>query len=148
MTAEHSDRITVRAARESDAQRIAALFVQLGYPNTAADVAQRLAAMTGNGATCALVACSGERVDGVLVMNVFSPLHVARPWAVISALVVDETARSGGAGAALIAHAAQAAAARGCAHLELSCSEKRTRAHAFYTAQGFQEVRKRFVKPL
>jgi len=87
-------------------------------------------------------------VLGVLVMHFFAPLHVARPWALISSLVVDEAARSKGVGAALIAHAQELAMAQDCAHIELSCSERRTQAHGFYAAQAFEEVRKRLVKRL
>jgi GNAT superfamily N-acetyltransferase len=148
MTVNRIDQMEVRPAEARDAGRIAELFVQLGYPDAPAGLAQRLTALQANGAAEVLVAESGARVLGVLVMNVFSPLHVARPWAVISSLVVDQDTRSGGVGAALIARAQQAAEARGCAHLELSCSERRTRAHDFYVSQGFQEVRKRFLKKL
>lgn len=148
MTVNQIDQMEVRPAQAKDAERIAELFVQLGYPDAAAGLAQRLAALQAGGAADVLVASSGGAVHGVLVMNVFSPLHIARPWAVISSLVVDDMVRSGGVGAALIARAQQAAHMRGCAHLELSCSERRTRAHDFYLAQGFQEVRKRFLKKL
>ncbi|ABU77178.1 hypothetical protein ESA_01924 [Cronobacter sakazakii ATCC BAA-894] len=36
--------------------------------------------------------------------------------------------------------------AQGCTQIELSSSESRVRAHHFYDAQGYREVRKRFVK--
>jgi GNAT superfamily N-acetyltransferase len=135
--------MTVRAAAEGDAADIARLFTQLGYQADAGAIATRLGADL-----TALVAHDGDAIHGVLVMHVFAPLQVPDPWAVISALVVDETRRSSGAGALLIAAAEAEAKRHACAHLELSCSEKRTRAHAFYEAQGFLERRKRFVKPL
>lgn len=137
-----TDSLDIRPANSADAPRMAQLFVQLGYEAEAGDVERRLQrsdAMT-------FVAVDGDQVLGVLVMHIFAPLHVARPWALISSLVVDETARSKGAGAALLAQAQRVAVAQDCAHIELSCSERRARAHAFYAAQGFEEVRKRFVK--
>jgi GNAT superfamily N-acetyltransferase len=144
MPIESFDTMDVRPARAADAPCIAALFVQLGYESAAQDVERRLQL-----ADCdTLVAVDGDTVLGVLVMHRFAPLHVARPWTVISSLVVDETRRSHGAGAALLAHAESAAVAHGCAHVELACSERRTRAHAFYAAHGFEEVRKRLVKRL
>ena len=95
-----------------------------------------------------LVATIDDGIVGTLVLHMFAPLHVAQPWAVISSLVVDGRIRSHGVGAALGGAAEEVARTCGCAHLELSCSERRTRAHAFYEAQGFVEVRKRMVKIL
>jgi GNAT superfamily N-acetyltransferase len=137
--------LEIRSAQEHDASRLSELFVQLGY---AAIPAGRLARLLLHPDIDVFVAQDRHAVQGVLVLNVFHPLHVAQPWAVISALVVDETLRSQGAGAALVEAAQQAAAGRGCAHVELSCSARRTRAHAFYESMGFEEVRKRFMKKL
>lgn len=138
--------ITVRPGAADDAAPMARLFIQLGYPSDASQVRARLDAAADHDVV--LVAQDGAAVCGVLVMHVFAPIHVPDPWAVISALVVDENSRSSGSGALLIAAAEAEARGRGCAHLELSCSESRTRAHAFYAACGFMEKRKRFFKPL
>ena len=138
----------VRAALDTDASRLAELFVQLDYAATAAELALRLPRLLRHPDIEVMVAVERESVQGVLVLNLLHPLHVAQPWAVISALVVDEALRSQGAGAALIAAAEQAARRRGCAHVELSCSARRTRAHAFYEEAGYQEIHKRFLKPL
>ena len=138
----------VRAALDTDASRLAELFVQLDYAATAAELAQRLPRLLRHPDIEVLVAVEGATVQGVLVLNLLHPLHVARPWAVISALVVDAALRSQGAAAALIEAAEQAAGRRGCAHVELSCSARRTRAHAFYEAAQYEEVRKRFIKKL
>lgn len=138
--------ITVRPGAAADAAHIARLFIQLGYPSDAGQVRARLDALANHDVV--LIAQDGGRVCGVLVMHVLAPMHVPDPWAVISALVVDETSRSSGGGALLIAAAEADARRRGCAHLELSCSESRTRAHAFYAACGFVEKRKGFFKPL
>ncbi|MGX4641279.1 GNAT family N-acetyltransferase [Massilia sp. SYSU DXS3249] len=137
----------VRAARPDDASAIAGLFVQLGYPNANEDVAARLAER-GDSMARVLVAEAGERVVGVVVVNLIAPLHVAGRWAMVSALVTDEAARGGGIGAALLGEAERYAREQGCSRMELSSSEHRTRAHALYERQGFDEVRKRFVKQL
>lgn len=138
----------VRPALDQDAARIAELFVQLDYAPTAAELALRLPRLLRHPDTEIFVAADSDAVQGVLVLNVVYPLHVDRPWAVVSALVVDQALRSQGAGAALMAAAEQAAAQRCCARVELSCNERRTRAHAFYEAMGYSEVRKRFLKQL
>lgn len=148
MDSTHNMQVEVRGAGVADGPRMAALFIQLGYPDAGDGLAQRLLQQLSDPGTDVLVAVDGATLVGVLVMHTMAPLHVARPWALISALVVDQQCRSLGAGAALIARAGQAAAARHCGHLELSCSEQRTRAHAFYTGLGFIEVRRRFKKIL
>lgn len=140
--------LEVRPACAADAARIGCLLVELGYPDAHSGLEGRLRQQMGEAGTDILVATKDGEVVGVLVMHVFSPLHVARPWAVISALVVDRRTQAHGVGAILVAHAQRAAMARDCAHLELSCSERRIEAHAFYEAQGFAEVRKRFKKNL
>lgn len=138
----------IRAALDLDASRIAALFVQLGYATAPDELEQRLPRLLRHLDTEVLVATELEVVQAVLVMHMLHALHVDRPWAVISALVVDAAVRSQGAGAALVKAAEQVAAKRGCAHVELSCSERRTAAHAFYEAMGYEEVRKRFLKKI
>lgn len=142
------DGLEVRAAILQDAAVIVDLYKQLGYPDASGGVEGRLSRLIGDDASHVLVAVNQSQVIGVLVMHVFHPLHVARPWAVISSLVVDETQRSHGAGRALIAQAQRASEEHACAHVELACSERRTSAHGFYESQGFVEIRKRFVKKL
>lgn len=136
----------IRTAQASDAARFAELFDQLGYPDAAAALGPRLVDALADPRTLVLSAVCDGQVAGVLAMNFFAPLHVPHSWAVISSLVVDAGMRSEGAGAALVAEAERRARAMGCAHVELSCSERRTRAHEFYAAQGFEEVRKRLIK--
>jgi GNAT superfamily N-acetyltransferase len=140
--------LEIRTALDPDARRIAALFTQLAYAATSAELAARLLRLLRHPDIEVMVADDGGAVHGVLVLHVLHPLHVAQPWAVISALVVDEQQRSLGTGAALLAAAEAAAARRGCAHVELSCSARRMRAHTFYEVQGYEEVRKRFLKKL
>lgn len=130
----------------TDVPAVAALFGQLGYPTGAQALRARADAGARDAATQVLVAEADGRVAGVLSMHVFAPWHVATRWALVSALVVDESARGGGAGAALLAAAELRAREAGCSHVELSSNERRTRAHAFYERQGYAEVRKRFVK--
>ena len=138
----------VRAALDHDACRIAELFVQLEYAATPTELALRLPRLLRHPDTEVLIAAEGEQVHGVLVLNTLHPLHVPQPWAVITALVVDENQRSQGAGAALVSAAESEALRRGCAHVELSCNVRRTRAHAFYETMGFVEVRTRLLKKI
>ena len=140
--------MTIREAASADVERIAALFGQLGYPNDAAQLARRLAAVPAGDTMRVLVAQEGDTVAGVAVVHVMAPLHVPDRWALLSALVVDDAQRSGGIGAALLQAAEAFAREHGCAQLELSSNVARTRAHRFYERQGYREKRMRFVKML
>lgn len=138
--------MAIRPALPADAGRIADLFGQLGYAARPAQVLSQLLALPASDA--ALLAEDAGAVAGVVVVHVMAPLHVARPWALLSSLVVDETRRSGGVGAALLSAAEAFAVQAGCAQLELSSNVARTRAHQFYERHGYREKRMRFVKTL
>ncbi len=128
---------------------MAHLFTQLGYAAEADELLPRL--LGHDVATRVLLAEQAEqaeRVVGVLVWHWLQPLHVAPAWGLISALVVDDGARGGGIGAALLCEAERQAREAGCSQLELSSSIKREDAHRFYLAQAYQERPKRFVKLL
>ncbi|MBW3760620.1 GNAT family N-acetyltransferase [Aeromonas jandaei] len=138
--------LVIRAPLPSDATAMAHLFTQLGYAAEADELLPRL--LGHDVATRVLLAEQAERVVGVLVWHWLQPLHVAPAWGLISALVVDDGARGGGIGAALLCEAERQAREAGCSQLELSSSIKREDAHRFYLAQAYQERPKRFVKLL
>jgi GNAT superfamily N-acetyltransferase len=138
--------MNVREARVTDILRMAELFSQLGYATTPDQLERRWLDPSMGADTRAFVAEDGGEVIAVLILNFISPFHEPRRWAVISALVVDASIRSKGAGAMLLEHAEKEAMRQGCAHIELSSNESRTRAHQFYLRHGFIEARKRFIK--
>ena len=138
----------VREAVAQDTRPIVELFEQLGYAALPDDVERRLKAMLTSGAGQAFVAELDAAILGVVIVHVLSPLHVDRPWALLSALVVDERERSLGIGAALLAAAERYGLAHGCSQLELSSNVARARAHVFYERHGYVEKRRRFVKVL
>ncbi|MFQ2188401.1 GNAT family N-acetyltransferase [Aeromonas jandaei] len=138
--------LVIRAPLPSDATAMAHLFTQLGYAAEADELQPRL--LVQDVATRVLLAEQAEKVVGVLVWHWLQPLHVAPAWGLISALVVDDGARGGGIGAALLCEAERQAREAGCSQLELSSSIKREDAHRFYLAQAYQERPKRFVKLL
>lgn len=138
----------VREAVSHDVPRIVELFGQLGYATSPDDVGRQLKIMHSQGTGQAFVAERGAAILGVATVHLLAPLHVDRPWALLSALVVDERGRSTGIGAALLAAVERYAMANGCSQLELSSNPARTRAHAFYERHGSVEKRRRFVKCL
>lgn len=138
--------VLIRAAESKDIPALKTLFLQLGYQTETAILAQRITEPQSMMHT--LVAEAENTVCGVVVINFILPVHENRLWALISALVIEESSRGSGIGHQLLHAAERLARDKQCAHIELSSSENRTRAHQFYETNGYKEVRKRFVKHL
>ena len=141
---------TIRAARTYDAEAIAGLGTQLGYPATRQQIASRLAGIEAEPASRVFVAENGDgRVVGWLHVAARAQL-TEESCAEVLGLVVDESARGGGIGAALL-HAAEAwARGAGCAHVRVRSRVERERAHRFYQRAGFARVKTQAVlaKPI
>jgi GNAT superfamily N-acetyltransferase len=124
----------------TDADRVAHLMTQLGYPSTSQQIARRFARIEGQSNQALFVA----EDDGQVVASV----HVAaNPYlehdasAEILGLVVADGYRGEGIGTALVSAAEAWAAALGCGSLRVRSNTIRTRAHAFYDRAGFQRVK-------
>jgi ribosomal protein S18 acetylase RimI-like enzyme len=138
--------ISIRPVETKDIPSLKGLFKQLGYKTDTASLEQRIG--EHHDTLCTLVAESDKEVCGVIVINFIMPIHENNLWALISALVIDESSRGEGVGQQLLIASERIAAMRNCSQIELSSSEKRIRAHKFYENNGYKEVRKRFVKTL
>lgn len=138
--------ISIRAAELEDIPSLKRLFLQLGYETEHAILEQRL--RDQHDTLCTLVAESEKEVCGVIVINFIMPVHENNLWALISALVIDESLRGQGVGQQLLIASERIAAIKRCSQIELSSNETRVKAHKFYENNGYKEVRKRFVKLL
>ena len=141
---------TIRVARTYDAQAIAELGEQLGYPATRQQIATRLAGIEAEASSRVLVAeDDGGRVVGWLHIAARAQL-TEESCAEVLGLVVDESARGAGVGAALLDAAEAWARTAGCAHLRVRSRVERERAHRFYQRAGFARVKTQAVlaKPL
>jgi GNAT superfamily N-acetyltransferase len=139
-------KLVIRDARPKDVETLAALMVALGYDVTAAAVRKRFAGFRQPGYEV-LVADQGG-VIGVLTTSLTLVLHRPRPVGRISMMVVAETARGHGVGAALVAEAETRLRAAGCGMIEVTSNAKRLRAHGFYERLGYAKTSHRFAKQL
>ena len=137
--------VEIRDARPDDAEAIARLLGQLGYPADSAAVARRL---TGLGEDRLLVAESDGTVAGLAQLHVSPSLEYDRPAAKLAALVVDEAFRRHGVGRALVDAMENEARTRGCELLYLTTAERRADAHAFYERLGLEYTGRRYAKRL
>ena len=141
--------VRIRRARLQDAERLAELSGQLGYPASRAEIVQRMKRMHPAGQHAIFVAETGKNVTGWLHVSV-TPLLEVDLRAEVNGLVVDEHQRSLGAGAQLLRAAEQWAAKKGCKSMSVRSNVVRERAHGFYLQQGYEhyKTQKAFRKTL
>jgi GNAT superfamily N-acetyltransferase len=140
--------VLIRAVRPEDAEGIASLLTQLGYPADAGTVRRRLERLLESGSDHHLVAVDGEDVVGIAGLQVGLSLEYDGVVGKLSELCVDEARRRQGIGEALVAAIEDEARDRGCVLLYLTTAERRKDAHAFYDRIGFEETGRRFAKTL
>jgi GNAT superfamily N-acetyltransferase len=142
--------VRIRRARMTDARRIAELSGQLGYPTSSAKMAVRLKlALRSKGGVCFLAETKQDGVIGWLHVSVTPLLEVERR-AEVNGLVVDEHARSKGAGSSLLKAAEAWARKMRCAGISVRSNVLRERAHNFYLREGYEhyKTQKAFRKSL
>lgn len=133
----------IRIARPRDADRIAELLTQLGYPHDREQASARLLAWAGDPVGEVLVAEANAPAAGVAVG--FAAVHrvpyFERPgaFARVVALSVDAGQRRAGVGRRLMAAVERWATAHGCLDLEVTSLRSRDAAHHFYAALGYED---------
>jgi len=142
------NQIEMRKATTADADAIAGLLDQLGYPTTSAQVPARLDRLAGGGRATVLVAQQEDRVVGLATVHMLSVLNRNRDVAWLTALVVDASARKSGVGRALVEAVESFARQAGCERLSVTTHEHLTDAHKFYLRVGLQQTGRRFGKML
>ncbi len=144
--------IKIRKARRGDAERIAQLSGELGYPASAAQIAVRLRQLTPVSKHAVFVAESPEADTGVVGWVHVSVSHLLESdaRAEVNGLIVADGQRSAGAGAKLLEAAEAWARRRGCRGMNVRSNVIRERAHKFYERQGYEhyKTQKAFRKPL
>lgn len=142
--------LIIRRARRGDAERIAALSGELGYPATPAQISERLRRLVPASQHAVFVAESPE--NGVIGWIHVSTDHLleGETRAEVNGLVVADGRRSFGAGARLLEAAEQWARQNGCKNVNVRSNVVRERAHAFYLRQGYEhyKTQKAFRKTL
>jgi GNAT superfamily N-acetyltransferase len=138
----------LRSASLMDADDVAALLSELGYPCEQPEAAQRIATITENDRQALVVARVGGVVSGLVALDFMYYLPLGTTTCRITALVVSPSARGQGLGRQLLREAERRARGGGAARLELSSGSQRADAHAFYKACGFSDGTLRFIKRL
>ncbi len=133
--------ITIRSANARDAEDIATLCHQLGYPSSQEQVERRLRQIQQDESHAVYVAERyGGRVVGWVHVHLCQ-LVVADLQAEIGGLVVDEGYRQRGIGRLLMEWAEQWAREKGCGTVHLRSNIVREDARVFYERIGYSDVK-------
>lgn len=131
----------IRRAVPADAERLAALSSELGYPVTADEMGRRLAALLGRDSDIVLVA---ELEPGQVVGWVHGSeqrlLESGRRCELLG-LVVDAHQRGRGVGRRLVDGVEEWARARGLEQMAVRSNVSRTESHPFYARLGYARVK-------
>ena len=123
----------IRSARMEDANALAQLAGELGYPSTSAEILERMQSLSSNDEV--LVFDDGG-VAGWIHLAVVPSIESER-FAQINGLVVCETRRGSGIGAELVRAAEAWARERNVKRLRVRTNVTRTQTHVFYERCGF-----------
>ncbi|MEO6445174.1 MAG: GNAT family N-acetyltransferase [Gemmatimonadaceae bacterium] len=137
--------VRLRNATAGDATHVVALLAELGYPTSATDFPDRLAAVLAHGGAVVVAVDVDDQMLGLLCLSRHVVLHAPGPVAYISALVTAQAARRRGVGQRLVAEAKAWARREGCVRLSVTSAEHRTDAHTFYPACGMPYTGRRFT---
>jgi GNAT superfamily N-acetyltransferase len=132
--------VVIRSAALADAEALAGLSGQLGYPCTGEQVAARLSALLDDAERTVLVAEVGRGLAGFIDVHVQRVVE-ADPYAEVGGLVVDERLRHSGLGAALLAAAAAWGRERGLGVMWIRANLARRGSHELYRRVGCSRVK-------
>jgi len=141
--------IVIRRATPDDCQALSALSEQLGYQATEREIRNRLEDMLVREDQVVFVAEEENQVRG-WIHGYFYRLFYEETSVEIGGLVVDKDYRKRGIGKELIKALENWARLKNCRIISLRSNIKRTEAHKFYRALGYNPVKTqyRFIKNL
>ncbi len=129
--------IALRPATAADAERIAALFTEEGYPAGPSDIVARLERFSSPYSTVS-VAESGGEVLGFVAVHLLPRFEHDDRIARVLALVVDAGVRERGVGHLLMAEAERIATTAGAAFIEVTAGHHRPDAQRLYETLGYE----------
>ena len=128
---------TTRLATEADADAIAALFTDEGYPAGPSDIRERLSRFDSTFSTVRVAELGGE-VVGFVAVHVMPRFEHGDRIARVLALVVDAGVRERGIGSLLMNVAESIARETGCAFIEVTAGRHRPEALHLYESVGYE----------
>jgi ribosomal protein S18 acetylase RimI-like enzyme len=128
--------LTIRPAAATDAEAIAALFTDEGYPAGPSDIVERLTRFSSEHSQVVVAEHEGVVLGFIAVHALPRFEHDDRILRVL-ALVVDAGARERGVGRSLMAEAERIATELGAAFVEVTSGHHRPDARRLYESLGY-----------
>lgn len=140
--------IKVRTATLSDAEELAKLMAELGYPTASDRMTARLGRLSDREDYAIFVADEDGAVAGMIGLSVVPTLYRDDLDGAITALVVSSDFRGKGIAGLLIGHGERWLYDRGARLATVKPSSRREEAHRLYQRCGYQHTGLRFTKVL
>jgi len=138
----------IREATVQDAAAVAALLGELDYPSSAVQAAERLDRIAADPSTSVIVAEIDSELAGLGALHVQNLVERDEPGCEVAGLVVGQRFRRGGIGELLMQALEDEARRRGGRVMVLNTAHRRSGAHAFYEALGYEHTGRRYAKEL
>lgn len=129
--------VTLRNATAGDAERLATMLTDEGYPAGASDLALRIARFSSPESRVVVAEAGGE-VIGFVAFHVMPRFATGDHFVRIVALVVDPGGRERGIGRLLMAEAERVASEEGAAFVEITAGHHRPEARQLYESLGYE----------
>jgi len=142
-----AENVVIRTARASDAQALAGLLGQLGYPNTTRFVQKKLMRFSKKDDRVFVATLRGQ-VIGFASCHIVPLIHQSGNLCRITAIIVAHGFRNSNIGHTLMQVVERHARSRRCTKIEVTSGQHRSKAHRFYGRLGYREVSRRFLKDL
>ncbi len=128
--------VTLRAAAPDDAERLATLLTDEGYPAGPSDLADRIARFSTADARVTVAEAGGE-VVGFVAFHVVPRFETDERFIRIIAMVVDPGERERGVAHRLLAEVERAARDEGIAFVEVTAGHHRPEARQLFESIGY-----------
>ena len=126
----------IRPASDADAETIASLFTDEGYPAGPSDIVERLSRFASEHSRVLVAEHDGELLGFIAIHAMPRFEHDDRILRVL-ALVVDAGARERGVGRTLMAEAERIGTELGAAFIEITAGHHRPEARRLYESLGY-----------
>jgi GNAT superfamily N-acetyltransferase len=138
----------LRSARPADSVALAKLLGELGYPSSAEQAGERIERIEEDPATLLIVAEVEGELAGFIALHVQNLVERDEPGCEVAGLVVGERFRRQGIGELLMKAVEDEARKLGGKYLVLNTAHRRSDAHSFYEALGYEHTGRRYTKEL
>jgi ribosomal protein S18 acetylase RimI-like enzyme len=136
MTETTDPTVTIRPAQDTDAEAIATLFTDEGYPAGPSDIVERMTRFASEHSRVVIAEHEGALLGFIAVHALPRFEHDDRILRVL-ALVVDAGARERGVGHRLMTEAERIAGELGAAFVEVTSGHHRPEARKLYESMGY-----------